>query len=744
VDNRVAGSTCPPNRLPDVPEIILKVAVATPLNQLFDYLPADERQPLPGQRVRIPFGRREQTGVIVALTDHSEVPASKLRKAIEILDIKPLLDESLLELLQWAARYYQHPPGEVFAAALPTALRQGAQAIASQSYQWRITPAGRETDTAKLAKTAKVQALLLRALTDASVLPEAALRELHTSWGKIMTTLADKGWVERELAEATNLSPVYESGPVLTEAQETAIAGIPAAGFHPCLLEGVTGSGKTEVYLRLIEQQITAGRQSLVLVPEIGLTPQLLDHFKRRVKGKVVAMHSGLTDTQRLQAWVAAHDGTADVIIGTRSAIFTPLPRPGLIVIDEEHDSSYKQQDGFRYSARDLAVYRARQLDIPIVLGSATPAFETLNNALEGRYRHLRLPERPGSAKQPDMHMIDLRQHPLHEGLSQPLIETMRRHLQADGQVLIYLNRRGFAPTLLCPTCGITQECNRCDARMVLHQQRHRLICHHCGAERAKIETCSECQTELVPVGHGTERLEQALEALFPDYPLVRIDRDTTRRRGSMESMLKAIRSGESRILLGTQMLTKGHDFPNVTLVGIIDSDQGLFGTDFRSGERLAQSILQVSGRAGRGDRPGEVWIQTWYPDHPLLKLLLERGYDAFAAEGLAERQAASWPPFSHIALLRAENVKRDQLFSFLDLARASGANWEASGIRMLGPASSPMEKRSGRFRGQLLIQSSNRGLLGQFLQSWRAAISQLPEARKTRWSLDVDPVELF
>jgi primosomal protein N' (replication factor Y) len=342
------------------------------------------------------------------------------------------------------------------------------------------------------------------------------------------------------------------------------------------------------------------------------------------------------------------------------------------------------------------------------------------------------------------VHTIDLRQHPLHEGLSQPLIEAMRRHLEAEGQALIYLNRRGYAPTLLCPACGVTQECARCDARMVLHQNRRRLVCHHCGAERAQIETCPECQQELVPVGHGTERLDQALEALFPNYPLVRIDRDTTRRRGSMEAKLNTIRSGESRILLGTQMLTKGHDFPNVTFVGIIDSDQGLFGTDFRSGERLAQSILQVSGRAGRGDRPGEVWIQTWYPDHPLLKILLEQGYDAFAAEGLTERRAAAWPPFSHIALLRAECVKRDPLFHFLDSARECGAIDEHSPLRMLGPASSPMEKRAGRYRGQLLIQSSSRNRLRQFLPGWRAAIAALPEARKIRWSLDVDPIELF
>ena len=728
-----------------MPEPIIKVAVGTPLNQLFDYLlPADDHQPLPGQRVRVPFGRREHTGIIVALAKQSEVPASKLRTAFEILDVQPLLDKPLLELLQWAGNYYQHPPGEVFAAALPTALRHGAAPVAAQNFQWRITRLGREADRAKLAKTAKLQARLLDALAGAKVLQESDLRAMHANWRKIMAALTTRGWVARELSTAVDLPREYEQAPTLTEAQASAIADIPADGFETFLLEGVTGSGKTEVYLQLIQQQIIAGRQSLVLVPEIGLTPQLIDRFERRLQGKVVAMHSGLTDTQRLHAWIAAHDGAADVIIGTRSAIFTPLPRPGLIVIDEEHDSSYKQQDGFRYSARDLAVYRAQQLNIPVILGSATPAFETLHNALEGRYKHLRLPERPGSARQPDIHTIDLRQHPLHDGLSQPLIDAMRRHLEAKGQALIYLNRRGYAPTLLCPTCGVAQECVRCDARMVLHQRRRRLVCHHCGAERAQLETCPECQQELVPVGQGTERLDQALEALFPNYPLVRIDRDTTRRRGSMEAMLKTIRSGESRILLGTQMLTKGHDFPNVTFVGIIDSDQGLFGTDFRSSERLAQSILQVSGRAGRGKRPGEVWIQTWYPDHPLLKILLEQGYDAFATEGLAERRAAAWPPFSHIALLRAECVKRDPLFRFLDYARDCGAIDEHSPLRMLGPASSPMERRAGRYRGQLLIQSSSRSRLRQFLPGWRAAIAALPEARKIRWSLDVDPIELF
>jgi primosomal protein N' (replication factor Y) len=722
---------------------IVKVAVPTPLNRLFDYLCPPQTELQPGQRVTVPFGRRTQTGVVISLADNSEVPADKLRAVEHRLDKEPVFDAALLKLLNWAANYYQHSPGEVFAAALPAQLRKGAAAESKPEWEWSATAAGREVDRVALARKAGAQALLLDSLVEGGTAAEESLRGLHANWRKVMQNMADKGWVSRAASLVVEQPTTQEQGPQLTEAQQNVIAQVDPDAYHCWLLQGVTGSGKTEVYLRLINTQIAAAKQSLVLVPEIGLTPQLIDHFRKRVNGKIVVMHSGLTDNQRLESWLAAYKGEADVIIGTRSAIFAPLPRPGLIVIDEEHDSSYKQQDGFRYSARDIAVYRARQLDIPIVLGSATPAFETLNNALEGRYQHLHLPERPGSAQQPDIFTIDLRQYALREGLSQPFIDALRRHLEADGQALIYLNRRGFAPVLLCPDCGVTEECNRCDSRMVLHQRRNRLMCHHCGAERARPENCSDCNAELVAVGLGTERLEEALVNLFPDYPLVRIDRDTTRKRGSMEAMLGKIRSGEFRILLGTQMLTKGHDFPNVTYVGIVDSDQGLFGTDFRSSERLAQSILQVAGRAGRSDRHGEVWIQTWHPDHPLLTTLLNEGYDAFARQALAERRAAAWPPFTHIALLRAESVQRDQLFRFLDNAVAS-APAMGENLRLLGPASAPMEKRSGRFRGQLLVQANDRGLLHGFLSAWHTTLTNLPEARKTRWSLDVDPVELF
>jgi len=726
------------------PPTVLRVAINTPVNKLFDYLPAGADAVVPGVRVRVPFGKRRLVGIVAATADRSELPLSKLKRVIEVIDAEPLLDQPLLDLLEWASGYYQHPPGEVFAAALPVALRQGAPAAKASVEAWSLTSAGRDVDTAALSSKASVQAALLETLSTAEHVTAEVLRAVSPSWRKTLAIFTERGWVQCTEIAASTPPRERDRAPELTAAQQAAIEGVRVAGFNACLLEGVTGSGKTEVYLHLIEQQIAAGRQSLVLVPEIGLTPQLLERFERRLGNTIAVLHSSLTDNQRCNNWLDALNGEASVVIGTRSAIFAPLRKPGLIIIDEEHDASFKQQDGFRYSARDLAVWRARQLNIPVVLGSATPAFETLHNALGGRYTHLHLPERPGSARQPDIKIVDLRKYPLTEGLSQPLLAALKKHLDAGDQALIYLNRRGFAPTLLCPNCGTTEECRRCDARMVLHQKRNRLICHHCGSERPTVTVCDSCQGELVPVGLGTERLEQTLKAVFPDYPLVRIDRDTTRKRGELEKLFAQVRNREARILLGTQMLTKGHDFPDVTCVGIVDSDQGLFGTDFRSGERLAQSILQVAGRAGRGEKPGEVWLQTWYPEHPLLTTLLHEGYPAFAEQALSEREQTAWPPFAHLALLRSECAKKDVLFRFLNRARDVAANLAGTEISILGPASSPMERRSGRYRAQLLVHAAHRGHLQRFLPHFRDAVAGQDDARRVRWSLDVDPLELF
>lgn len=739
-----------------MPESILRVAINTPLMQLFDYLPpVDDTSAHRGQRIVVPFGRTRRVGIICDVRASSEIPRDRLRRAIDIVDDPPLFDENMMSLLEWAASYYRHPPGEVFSAALPGTLRKGAPAKIVGETRWRLTPDGRGVDPETIARRAKVQARLLDLLqTSSDGLGQEGLAGAGATWRNALRALEQKELVERytdnpeSKARVTGTS--VDAPPVPTDEQRNAIDAITSAtAFAAFLLEGVTGSGKTEVYLRCIQWHLEAGRQSLVIVPEIGLTPQLVERFTRRLDTVVAVMHSGLNDTERLHAWCNARDGTAGVVIGTRSAVFVPLQNPGLIVIDEEHDSSLKQQEGFRYSARDLAVWRARQLDIPIVLGSATPSLESVENANAQRYRHLSLPRRAGAARPPDIRLIDLRHQPIKDGLTEPLREAMARHLQADGQVLVYLNRRGFAPSLLCTACGELVECRRCDARMVLHQGRARLVCHHCGAERPVPEACDACgAAELLPVGQGTERLESALSELFPGQKIVRIDRDTTRRRGEIGRKLEQVRSGDARILLGTQMLTKGHDFPNVTLVCIIDADQGLFGTDFRASERLAQSFVQVAGRAGRGNRPGEVYIQTLFPEHPLLTKLISEGYASFAEAAMIERQQAGWPPFAYLALLRAEATSRATMFDFLaaasEQARMIQDDAAISGITMLGPAPAPMERRSGRFRGQLLVHANSRGELQKFLRPWRASLDSLPASRRARWSVDVDPVELF
>jgi primosomal protein N' (replication factor Y) len=729
---------------------VLRVALPTPLKRLFDYLP-----PLPppvtiaaGMRVRVPFGRSSRIGVIADIADHTAIPPERLRRASELLDPAPILDPQLLALLKWAADYYQHPLGEAVSTALPAGLRRG-RGIATASVHWTCTETGRDADLEILGRRAPLQArILAAALRSAAGISPGDLDPPAPGWRGAVNALVQKGFLAQQSGAVLPTQPARPStsqGPELIAAQSAAVAAINATGgFTAFLLEGVTGSGKTEVYLHCIARQLEAGRQSLILVPEIGLTPQLVQRFRARVGGPVAVLHSGLADGERLRAWTAAASGEARVIIGTRSAVFTPLRAPGLLIVDEEHDTSLKQQDGFRYSARDLLVWRGRQLDVPVVLGSATPALESLENADTGRYRHLHLPQRPGAARPPAVRVVDLRHHPATDGLSEPLLAAIRQHLDDCGQVLLYLNRRGYAPVLLCGNCGYVADCQRCDARMVLHLSRRKLACHHCGAERPAPNHCPECAHAMHPVGQGTERLHAALAERFPDETLLRIDRDTTRRRGELEAQLERFRSGEARIMLGTQMLTKGHDFPALTLVGVVDADQGLFGTDFRASERLAQSFVQVAGRAGRADRPGEVLIQTACPEHPLLTTLVHEGYTAFAERALDERRAAGWPPFSFLALLRAEAANRPAAFDFLEAARTMAAPLLTAGVRLLGPAPAPMERRQGRFRAQLLVQADHRSELHHFLGPWRLALEDLPAGRRARWSLDVDPAELY
>ncbi len=642
---------------------ILRVALDTPLRRLFDYRPPPDADPadlLPGRRLEVPFGRRRLIGVLIETADHSEVPDPKLRAALTLIDHEAPLDAVAFEVVRFAADYYHHPLGEALAAALPALLRAG-RPLRARERRWRLAGGTPPTAPPHLGTRQKA---LLSALASRPSIGEEELEAAGGNTREALRGFLERGWVEAFEVEpappvAGEVTPA--AGPVLTPDQRTAVAAIDAAlgSFTPFLLNGVTGSGKTEVYLRVIASVLARGEQALVLVPEIALTPQAVQRFSARFAVPLAVLHSGLSDTERLERWRLARSGHAPIVIGTRSAVFVPLARPGVIVIDEEHDASYKQQEGFRYSARDLALFRAQRHGIPVVLGSATPALETLNNALTGRYRMLRLPLRTGAAGQPQTALVDLRMHEARHGIATPAVLAIERHLGAGGQVLLYLNRRGFAPALFCPGCGWAAPCAACDSRFTVHLKSHRLICHHCGAQAPVPFACPQCATELKPVGQGTERIEDALDEFFPGVPVVRIDRDTVRSRGEIEAALERVHGGDARILVGTQMLTKGHDFPDVTLVVVLNADQGLFGTDFRSSERLAQSIVQVAGRAGRASRPGEVLIQTACPDHPLLTRLLAGGYEDFATGALEERAAARWPPFSHLAVLRAEAADR-------------------------------------------------------------------------------------
>jgi primosomal protein N' (replication factor Y) len=721
---------------------ILQVVFDTPLRRSFDYLPpAGAATPRPGERVLAPFGRQRAVGIVAAIARDSALPRAQLKHVAGAIDTEPLWDEITLGLLLWAADYYHHPLGEVLFGALPKPLRTGAPARRDETL-WRLSDAGRAALTAA-PRLGPRQKQLIGLIGVDGATAEAIAAAGH---GDSLKSLNRRGWLESsERAEATPAAGPGCAGPVLTADQAAAFDRMDGGldRFGAWLLHGITGSGKTEVYMRLIERVLAAGRGALVLVPEIALTPQLVARFRERLPVPIVALHSSLADGARTAAWRAAASGRAPVVIGTRSAIFTPMPALGLVVADEEHDASYKQQEGFRYSARDLAVARAQRAGIPVVLGSATPSLESLANAAAGRYTKLALPARTGRAGKPRVAVVDLRVNPARDGLSPQAAAAIERHLAAAGQVLVFLNRRGYAPTMFCPGCGWIAPCRSCDARMTVHLRRARLLCHHCGADEPMPYGCPRCGNELAPVGEGTERVETSLRQMFPQAALVRMDRDAIRRRGDMEEALASVADGRARILLGTQMLTKGHDFPDVTLVIVLAADQGLFGADFRASERLAQQIVQVAGRAGRADRAGEVLIQTAYPEHPLLQCLIQEGYEGFAARALEERRAASLPPYSHLALLRADGPVRAEVHAFLHEALAVAPLARGASLRLLGPAPAAMEKRAGRYRAQLLVESPARGGLQQFLAAWLPAVEKLRAPRALRWSVDVDPIEV-
>ncbi len=727
---------------------VLRVAVASPLRGLLDYLPpaGHDAAAIPvGVRVRVPLARSSRIGVVLEHADSAAVAATRLRRVTEVLDSEPLLPADLLGFLQWVSEYCHHPIGEVLADALPGGLRGGRAAQVRARHRYRLTGAGRDCDSGSLRRAPRQAALLALLAAHRHGLPRADMGDV----GGALRALLDKGLVEA-VAETDDDATLAEPAPpnyALTRAQRAAIETITGAGrgFAAYLLDGVTGSGKTEVYLSLIEEVLARGGQALVLIPEIGLTPQTAARLRARLPARSVVLHSGLAEGERLRAWLDARDGRADVVIGTRSAIFAPLPRLALVVVDEEHDLSYKQQDGLRYSARDLAVVRARRAGAPVVLGSATPSLESLHNVARGRYRRLVLENRTGPHAAPAVQLVDVRSRSLMHGLSPELLEAIEQCLAAGEQSLLFLNRRGYAPVLMCHGCGWLADCRRCDAHLVYHRGEHHLRCHHCDAVAPLPERCPSCNAPTPrPIGLGTQRIVELLARRFPTARIARVDRDTMRARGRLQTLVDEVHAGALDILVGTQMLAKGHHFPAVTLVAVIDADGGLFSADFRAAERMAQLIVQVSGRAGRGERPGRVLLQTHHPQHPLLRALVVDGYAAFAAQLLRERAEAGLPPFAAWALMRADAVDARAGYEFLEDARRLAARQPAHPVRLLGPVAAPMERRAGRHRVQLLLDASERRPLHEFLRAWLPAVGELPSARRVRWSLDVDPQEMM
>lgn len=690
---------------------ILRVALNTPRRTFFDYLPpenVDIIQCKKGLRVRVPFGRSTRIGMIADIQADSEIEASKLKKIEEILDQEPIFNDSMLKLIYWASDYYHYPLGEVFLYALPSWLRKGKPVSKISLEDSVISSENSAADSSNSSNFSNIHSQKTSELFVLNSEQKLAIERIQQSFGQ----------------------------------------------FKPFLLDGVTGSGKTEVYIQIIEQALLQNKQALVLVPEIGLTPQMLERFKKRFSVPISVLHSSLSEKKRFEAFESARSGEAKIVIGTRSAVFTPLLNPGIFILDEEHDNSFKQQDSFRYNARDLLVMRGSLEQCPVVLGTATPSLETLYNAQQNRYQRLRLSTRAGTAKPPEMQVLDIRHRKCEDGLSSQLVSEIQKHLNEEGQILLFLNRRGYAPVLMCYDCGHVSNCVNCDAHLTLHAGIKKLRCHHCDLTLPIPPHCPACQSlNMHPVGVGTERLETALERIFPEVPITRIDRDTTRRKGTLQQVLDKAKSGEARILLGTQMLAKGHHFPNVTLSAIIDIDSALFSTDFRSLENLGQLLTQVSGRAGRENRPGYCLLQTCHPEHPLLKILLEKGYHYFAEHLLAERRTADLPPFSYQALIRTQASKNELGFHFLQhlkeymIEETGGGdhrNEKALGLQVLGPIKATMERKAASFHAQLLIQSKERSLIKRALKNVIYKAEQHPLSKKLRWSIDVDPIEMI
>ncbi|MEW9798841.1 primosomal protein N' [Alteromonas sp. CYL-A6] len=721
----------------------LDVAVPVPLRQTFTY--TTDKPLSPGVRVRVPFGPRSLVGVVLGPGKKPEDDKVTIKAVIEVLDVVPVLSDTMLKLAAWLWQYYHHSPGDVLHTMLPVRLRKGEpNQLATQSWV-SLTDAGQREDSASLSRAPK-QLACIAALRDGPQL-KSSLKLIVSD--AVISALKDKHFITESEVEKAPVEKAWLDAmqigakPVPDKQQAVAIAALnQQTGFAVSLLEGVTGSGKTEVYLQAIERVLAAGRQVLILVPEIGLTPQTVARFQARFSIEIGVLHSQLNDAERLSVWQRAQGGELGIIIGTRSAIFTPLKFPGMLIVDEEHDDSFKQQDGLRYHARDFAVMRAKEEGIPLILGTATPSLETLNNALSGRYAHLILTERAGGARHTHQQVLDARDQAIRHGIADGMLGIMRSHLDKGNQVLVFVNRRGYAPALLCHHCGESVMCPRCDRPYTVHRAQRYLQCHHCAGTRAIPRQCECCQSgKLVTAGVGTEQVEAGLAELFPQARQVRIDSDAVRGKGKLQATLDAINRQEYQLLVGTQILSKGHHFPHVTLVVVLDCDGALFSGDFRAPEKLGQLVTQLAGRAGRASKPGEMWLQTHNPDHPLLQDLIHNGYSHFARQALEERKMAGLPPFASQLIIRAEANNAGLAHDFLADVRAVLQRVDAtSQLQVAGPLPGLIEKRQGRYRFMLVLSHHKRAPLHQAVRHALPAISALPLASKVRWSLDIDP----
>ncbi len=722
---------------------IVRVALDIPLPALFDYSVGEDVSVDLGQRVVVPFGKRQMVGVVMECVKVSEMSPERIKSVTNIpLDSAPLSSE-LIDLLRFCSDYYRYPIGQTVLSALPTCLRSGQPVKRKQVFSYRLTSTGASLSIESIPKRKIVQRRILMRLSEGAC-SFAQLKSLSPVAGAQLKALIEAGHVEQY--EELHIAGKHEliAAHTLTEEQQQAMNAVTATDGYACfLLHGITGSGKTEVYVHLMHEVLRRGGQVLLLVPEINLTPQLEQYFLSRFPDTVLAsLHSGLGEGERMHNWQQAQTGAAQIVLGTRLAVFAELPALALIIVDEEHDASFKQQDGLRYSARDVAIFRANQRGVPIVLGSATPSLESYHNAQSGRYKMLRLTGRAqADAVLPKVRCVNINQTVMHHGVSENLLREIEQRIVRKEQSLLFINRRGYAPVLMCTTCGWLSGCKHCAGKMVLHLNDKRLRCHHCGYQIRLPQACPECgAAELHPVGSGTQRIEAVLQERFPEARILRVDRDSTRNKRAWQTMREQIHGNEVDILVGTQMLAKGHDFPALTLVGVLNPDSALYSSDFRAPEKLFAQLVQVSGRAGRADKPGEVIIQTAFPDHPLFLALQSHDFEGFAESQLAERQMAGFPPFMFQVMLRAEGKNETGVFTYLNQARSAAVGL-GHNVEVLGVVPAALPRRANHIRAQLLIQSVSRKDMQQFLRAWQPVLDTLA-TRELRCSLDVDPLD--